>query len=78
MVGNVKKELVAVSLCIYTGTTMSGVALNDMFIQNPHTGHQELTAFEADVLWEYTKLCLNVKQVGIKHATILDELHVFK
>ncbi|KAF8891990.1 hypothetical protein CPB85DRAFT_1230632, partial [Mucidula mucida] len=45
-------------------------AINDVFIQNPYTGHQELTTLEADVLWEYAKHTLNVKQLATKSKTL--------
>lgn len=38
--------------------------VNDIFIENPYTGHPELTQLEADVLWEYAKLAQNVQQVS--------------
>ncbi len=47
----------------YASTTMSTVVVNDIFLENPYTGHAELTTLEADVLWEYAKLAQNVKQV---------------
>ncbi|KAF8900806.1 hypothetical protein CPB85DRAFT_1228185, partial [Mucidula mucida] len=48
----------------------SAVAINDMFIQNSYTGHQELTTLEADVFWGYAKLTLNVRQLATKSKTL--------
>ncbi|KAF8881720.1 DASH complex subunit Dad3-domain-containing protein [Mucidula mucida] len=52
---------------------MSAVAINDIFIENPYSGHQELTTLEADVLWEYAKLAQNVKQLTAKSKTLTKE-----
>ncbi|KAF8918893.1 DASH complex subunit Dad3-domain-containing protein [Mucidula mucida] len=49
---------------------MSTVVVNDIFLENPYTGHAELTTLEADVLWEYAKLAQNVKQVAAKSKVL--------
>ncbi len=65
------RYLIVIALYRYPRATMSAVAINDIFIENPYSGHQELTTLEADVLWEYAKLAQNVKQVGIMYTPIL-------
>ncbi|KAF9026141.1 hypothetical protein BDZ89DRAFT_1016436 [Hymenopellis radicata] len=52
---------------------MSTVVVNDIFLENPYTGHPELTTCEADVLWEYAKLAQNVKQLAAKSKVLTTE-----
>ncbi|KAE9398381.1 hypothetical protein BT96DRAFT_822141 [Gymnopus androsaceus JB14] len=45
----------------------------NIFEENPYENHPSLSPIEAQVLWEYSKLAQNVKQITMKTRRLAEE-----